>query len=130
MSLAVKSLFRIMLITVIVAVLFDMMRLRLVKRSLYEASRAANQDSLWELQQAIQQQTVLTDEKMVQQWIINYALQSSVSPDQVKIVFTAMNTEPQYYLVSVSGSREYRFLSATAASSFRNGALVISDIEP
>ncbi len=127
MDLAIHSLIGLVVIFTLMLFLFDGQRLADVKRDIYQSSRAANQNSLLELKQAVINDEVLTDGQMIEHWIINYALQTGTAVEKIKISFLALNTEPQYYLVAIEGSDEYRFFAGDAASFFINGALVVKD---
>jgi len=127
METAVHALIGTTVVFALMAIMFDMTRLRDVKRDIYEASRAAGQDSLLELRQAISSGKVLTSAQMLQHWLVDYALQSSGHIDGVKVTFLALGTEPQYYLVTIQGTDKYRFVTGLAQSEFTSGAMIVTD---
>ena len=125
MDLSVRALTFIILICLFILLVSDIERIENSKENQYQAVRAANQNSLIQLQQS----GIASEEEMLERWIKNYCLSTDNTLDSVEIVFNVINSDPPCYVVSIKGTEKYAFVSRQLYTSFTSAATIVKKTE-
>lgn len=103
-----------------------------MKDSLFHATRAANQNALYELQDQYDNYQEITTAEMLERWLINFCDNNSLHFDDIEISFVQIETEPiPLYLVYIEGYKDsyIMFRSNESLGRFYNGAMILPDSE-
>ena len=103
-----------------------------MKQSIFEATRAANQNSLYELQDKYDTYEEITTSEMLEKWLINFCNNNSLNFDKINVSFVQIETDPvPLYLVNIEGQKgAYAIIkNKDAIAEFYNGAMLIEKEE-
>ena len=127
MDVGIYMLGLIIILFSIVFGMFDMNLNSSMKQNLFESVRSANQDALYDLQDDYNNRRVLTTEKMLEAWLIDFAKSAGLPYKELVINFVQIETDPPLYLVYVEGYKEnYVIISGEAYAAYHSGATIIT----
>ena len=101
------------------------------KQNIFESIRAANQNSLYEIQDQYDNYEEITTVEMLDKWIINFCNNNSINMEEMKISFIMVSNDPvPLYLVNINGvNGKYISVNAKTIASYYYGALLIEKNE-
>ena len=121
MAIAVKGLIIISLGLLLIMNMMDIYINNQMIEDNFGTVRSANYNSLSE----IKDDEVITDIKMLNLWLMNFAEASNTNFNELKISFLSLDSDPLYYVVYIEGTNNYCLISDDLHSRFTNAATVI-----
>ena len=104
----------------------DIHRHTQMQQDLFEALRAANQNGLIALKKDAKEQNVITEGRMLKEWLMAFLSNNSLDFEDIEVVFHTLNTDPPLYVVSVRGYQgAYAIISKEAYFEVTSAATII-----
>lgn len=132
MDVAISVLITLFLIFNISFSLLDFNHNNSMKESLFEATRAANQNALYEVQGEFDNYEEITTAEMLEKWLINFCNNNSLHYDDIELSFIQIETDPvPLFLVYVEGYKDSYFIfkNKDAKALLVSGAMILPDSE-